>query len=375
MSQANTNPSPEQQIDIGALIHDKIEQKLRERGRVNVLIAGKTGVGKSTLINTVFQGNLATTGQGRPITQKTREISKKGVPVRILDTRGLELGEKEFKETLSELERVVKQRQKSADPNDHIHVAWLCVLEASDRIEDQEVSLAEMLDGAGVPVVGVLTKAMKERGMRQTFIDRVPVVRNVVRVRALAETFEEVDVTLPVMGLEDLVDVTMEVVPEGQEKAVAAAQHVSLRHKVNKAHAAVAAAALTAGGIGAAPVPFSDAVGIVPVQISMLAGITAVFGLDLDKGFISAIASSALGATGGTMAGKAIVANLLKMSGVGTGAGMMIAGGTAAALTTTIGEAYTGTLYALLKGNPDRELSPDQVADMFLSKLTKKDAA
>jgi len=48
---------------------------------VNILIAGRTGVGKSTLINAVFQGNFATTGQGRPVTQSTREIKKEGIPL------------------------------------------------------------------------------------------------------------------------------------------------------------------------------------------------------------------------------------------------------------------------------------------------------
>lgn len=40
----------------------------------------RTGVSKSTLIDSVFQGNFATTGQGRPVTQNTREIKKEGIP-------------------------------------------------------------------------------------------------------------------------------------------------------------------------------------------------------------------------------------------------------------------------------------------------------
>lgn len=35
----------------------------------NVLIAGGTGVGKSTLINSVFHGRMAATGQGKPVTK------------------------------------------------------------------------------------------------------------------------------------------------------------------------------------------------------------------------------------------------------------------------------------------------------------------
>lgn len=37
---------------------------------INILIAGSTGVAKSTLINAIFQENLDEMGQGRPITRE-----------------------------------------------------------------------------------------------------------------------------------------------------------------------------------------------------------------------------------------------------------------------------------------------------------------
>jgi len=49
-------------VDIGELLKQKLEEAVKKVGRVNVVIAGRSGVGKSTLINEVFQGRLATTG-------------------------------------------------------------------------------------------------------------------------------------------------------------------------------------------------------------------------------------------------------------------------------------------------------------------------
>jgi predicted GTPase len=49
-----------------------MEASLKQRGRVNIVIAGRIGVGKSTLINSIFQGRMADTGQGRPGTKETR---------------------------------------------------------------------------------------------------------------------------------------------------------------------------------------------------------------------------------------------------------------------------------------------------------------
>jgi predicted GTPase len=60
------------QFDLNDIIRKAVETAFKELSTVTVLIAGRTGVGKSTLINAVFAGNMATTGQGRPITTCTR---------------------------------------------------------------------------------------------------------------------------------------------------------------------------------------------------------------------------------------------------------------------------------------------------------------
>ncbi len=88
------------QENIGDLFAKAIEKAVEERGHINVIIAGRTGVGKSTLINSVFQEKMADTGQGKPVTKNTREITKEGIPLTIFDTRGLEMAA--FKETLFE---------------------------------------------------------------------------------------------------------------------------------------------------------------------------------------------------------------------------------------------------------------------------------
>ena len=103
---------------------------------VTILIAGKTGVGKSTLINTVFKDNFAATGQGRRVTAESREYSKEGSPLRIIDTRGLELGK--MGSDLPALEKLIRQRASEADPNRRIHVAWLCIAEDSRRLTVRE---------------------------------------------------------------------------------------------------------------------------------------------------------------------------------------------------------------------------------------------
>ena len=61
-----------------------IADKIKNLNTLNIIVAGKTGVGKSTLINSVFKEKLADTGMGKPVTTHMRKISKKGVPLALL---------------------------------------------------------------------------------------------------------------------------------------------------------------------------------------------------------------------------------------------------------------------------------------------------
>src|SRR5947209_19553632 len=150
-------------FNLAELAKNALDEALRERGHVNVLIAGRTGVGKSTLINAVFQGDFATTGQGRPVTMQTREITKEGVPLSIFDTRGLEMAE--YAAALKALMAFVQERRSERDANRHIHVAWVCVEEDLRRVEQAESDLARVL-AERVPVIGVITKSRNDRGFR-----------------------------------------------------------------------------------------------------------------------------------------------------------------------------------------------------------------
>ena len=208
-------------------IADAISTATRGAGRVNILIAGKTGVGKSTLINAVFRGELAKTGAGKPVTQSTQAYTKPGHPLTIIDTRGLEVGD--YARSRQQLTDLIQERAASDDQDKHLHVAWLCIQDSSHRVEDAEIELCDMLANAGIPVIAVLTKARKNSPFVDEARKLLPRAKDVVAVRALPEWIEELDAELPPMGLDALIGVTAELIPEGQQRAYANA--LSTRNK------------------------------------------------------------------------------------------------------------------------------------------------
>ena len=93
-------------------ILNKTKEEVENMHPVNILLAGKTGVGKSTLINNVFRERMAETGIGKPITKHLRRIAKEGMPIALYDTRGLELGHPIQTEVKREIIEAIKQSQK-----------------------------------------------------------------------------------------------------------------------------------------------------------------------------------------------------------------------------------------------------------------------
>ena len=341
-----------------------IAEKIRNLNTLNIIVAGKTGVGKSTLINSVFREKLAETGMGKPVTQHMRKITKKGVPLAIYDTRGFELGKEVQAEVKRKVTETISKGLATQDINKAIHCIWYCINTASNRIEPEEIEWLKELSMDNqitqVPIIVVLTQAFskkKAQELRQMLLAENLDIIQVIPV--LAEDYEIEDLgTAKAYGLDVLIKVMGEALPEELMDTLQNLQIVSLEEKKRRAQAAVATAALAAGGEGAAPIPFSDCALMIPTQIGMIASITVIFGFDVNKSIITALLSSTIGAGGATVLGKTVVANLLKfIPGVGSVTGGAISAGTAGVITAALGEAYIGVMELVFNG----EMSVDDI--------------
>ena len=339
-------------------IMDEIKENYSSLTTLNVVVIGKTGVGKSTLINSVFGENVAEVGLGRPVTQSIRKLEKEGTPLAIYDTPGLELqGDHSAENLLEQVTNLINEGIQSEDVNQAIHCIWYCINTASSRVEPTEMNflrkLGENTKRCNVPVILVLTQAFSKKKTEEMVTalrkENLP-VRQVVPVLAQDYEISEDYPKIKAFGIDKLVELMSELLPDTVRDTFIALQIASIDLKRKRARAAVAAgaAALT----GASPIPFSDAAILVPTQVSMLAGITAIFGLPIEKAALTSIVSATIGTAGATVLGKTVVSNLIKMiPGAGTIIGAAISGTTAAALTGALGEAYIAILTRVASGD------------------------
>lgn len=354
-------------INIFDEINKAFKKESEKMGHVNIIIAGKTGVGKSTLINAVFGKELVKTGIGNPVTQHIRECELPNFPLRLYDTRGLELSPEGFNEARNDILKLIEEKQNQCIPDKIIHSIWYCVNAASNRFEETEKDFVKQLsDKSGIPVTVILTQSFsKDAKILKEHIESEISNCKVLCVLAKDYPIDE-EYTKKSYGLKDLVDYTINIIPDTAKKAFAAAQKVDIHKKRLAAQSIIAAEVAANFAVGFSPIPFSDAVALIPLEIGMIVGISMVYNVDIERKTISTILTSIIGTSAATLGGKA-VANALKFFfGAGTFLGGLISGATAAILTTALGETYIIIMEMIYKGEiSQRDLENTENIEKF----------
>lgn len=354
----------------------KTKEEVANMHPINILLAGKTGVGKSTLINNVFRERLAATGIGKPVTKHLRKISKEGVPIVLYDTRGLELQSETQQSVKKEIFDVISQQiEKGA--TEAIHAAYYCINAGSSRIEQMEIDMIQELSEK-LPVIIVLTQSIGEPSKEfKAYIEQLNLnVISVVDVMAEEYAISE-EIRIPAHGLKELIQITFDIIPEETKQAFNNAQQVDIERKAKSARSWALKYIVSSFGVGFAPIPFSDASLLVPMQVGLLAHITAIFGISLDKSAITSLVAAVGGTGGATYAGRYIVSNVIKLiPGAGTIAGGIISGTTASIITTALSMSYIEVLTIIAKGEkegkyPDLKNIEALMREKFEARLKK----
>ena len=359
------------------------EEVYNSKHKLNIVLFGATGVGKSSLVNAVFGDNIVKSGVGEPITQFLEKIEIKSKGLTLWDTKGIEAKDYETtKEMLiQDIEQGFEDALESNDDDKAPHVVWLCIKESSSRIEEREHDLLNIAKKFGIPTVIVFTDTQDENGeqffkkAKETIDSRHEgfIKDRYVRVNSVAFKFRGMSV--PVSGLEKLLELTEDCLGDAKKntaeqrqnriEALRKAQEVDMQKKLNamisgarkKVHIASAAAAT----VGATPIPYADAPIIAAIQSRLIYTLNSEFEIDEDNNKAVTMITNILGATAIAQVGKTIVTGALKFIPLaGSAIGGAISAATAAALTQAIGHAYIQVLVAYFDKETGKTILPEQ---------------
>ncbi|MGX7109155.1 YcjF family protein [Facklamia miroungae] len=344
----------------------QVDQEVEKMEPLRILLAGKTGSGKSTLVNALFRENIASTGVGLPVTQKVQKITKQGLPLIVYDTKGLELHSKSQDESIGHLLHLVKNAKKGT-ALEPIHLVYYCINATMARIEPQEITLISML-AEQLPVVVVLTQAISDNieSFKASVYKAVPQVKAVVPVLA-----KELELAggqkIDAYGLDELIRKSHQVVPTEVKKAFINAQRVDLALKVAEARSWANRYMKTTFGIGITPLPIADSALLVPIQITMLAHITSIFGLSIDKKQIVSMMAGVGGTGLASVVGKYLASSAAKwLPGVGSITGGVVNGFTASTVTLALAYSYIEILKQIaIAENQGKKLLAKEITELM----------
>lgn len=319
----------------------------------NVLVIGNSGVGKSTLINSVLGIEKAKTGYGTSgITNELEIYESDAVPFRVIDTIGFEPTFFKEQKAINAVKKWSKASSKDGQEDKQINVIWFCVDGTSRKLFPKAIESLSRATSIwkSVPVIVVITKSysVPERKeniemVQHAFATQKKYTKNLKKIiPVVASTYElnETAFAAP-EGITDLIDATNELMPEGLQSGADDLANFKLSRKRHLAQGIVGVATTSGIVVGAVPISIADALILTPLEIAEINAIAKVYGVKNDeqsKQFFNSIIEVGTVST----AAKTAIAALKNIPGINIGASVLnaiIAGSIIAAL----GE---GTIYA-----------------------------
>ena len=211
----------------------------------NILLIGHTGVGKSTLINSILQLNknsphYAKTGYGRPVTlgEPSPYESEKVKGIRLWDSQGIDKSNYGMKELVKSVTTLINNNANGRDPDKFIHCIWYCL--SGNRFEEVErdsiIELIKIYHDETLPIIIVYTQAISpndSKAMEKSINDIcMEQNRKIDVISILAEDkkvgSEEKNIIIEKFGIDKLLEKSFEKI----EGAVQSACFHSIREQI-----------------------------------------------------------------------------------------------------------------------------------------------
>lgn len=261
-----------------------------ERG--NVLVIGNSGVGKSTLINSVLGDEKAKTGYGSSGTTVKLEIYESAeIPFRIIDTIGFEPSFIKEHKAINAVKKWSKDSAKKGKEDSEINVIWFCVEGTTSKLFPKTIKDLSKATAMWktVPIVVVITKSysVPERELNIKMVkdafamqkrhsknlkDIVPVVASIYTLNDTAFAAPE--------GITELIDMTNALMPEGIKAGSNDVYKFKLKRKKALAQSIVAVSTGAAVTVGTITIGFADALILSPIEVGQINALARLYGID-----------------------------------------------------------------------------------------------
>lgn len=358
---------------------------------LNILVAGKTGVGKTTLVNCIFSERLGEVRVGSSVTTGIQKRSLSDFPITVYDVQGFEIGVA-TDEIMREIKTKIREEQVKVKENSLIDAVLYCIAYGGDRIENKEAEFIRQLTSEyKVPLFLVFTQAYAF-DRENPITDSLTVyaksmnlpVDGYFHVVCESKYFSAFKSTVEPFGLDELMNKLFEVLPSNKANALAFAAKAKIEHKHDVAVTWIWGYAATNFVFGAVIPPGVDILYLVGTESAMALHISKILYdgndkevKDLVAEVIAVCAGPLLASVGGTIAFNEVIkvlgyAGIIFTAGASEAAAALAGGTIAAGLTIAMGRVYLWILEGLLNGkiSKNKLLSKDpKTMDMITNKM------
>ncbi len=262
----------------------------------NIVVVGNSGVGKSTLINSLFQTYVAETSIGEATTKELRVYENDELGFRIIDTIGFEPGLMNQNRAITALKKWSRDSIKNDDPTHQINMIWYCIDGTSRKMFKKNIDMLARATSVwkSVPIIVVITKSYskpeREENVRMVyhaFKNHKKLSENLKAIVPVVASTYKIDADLNINvtpdGLGELLSETVKYLPDGINASMVDKKYFYLQQKRAMAHSVVGASALAGLTVGLVPIPFPDGTILTPLEVGEIKSLSKIYGVEFDK--------------------------------------------------------------------------------------------